>query len=279
MLYALLVVLYGVVQFVDSIEKFGEIVKSITSGSGSPSQLDDIESQLGGLSAQVQGVSVQIAVVLAEIDEILQTDLKNDMSDILTKADDAGIALAEWEKTKDSNQRDYALNISLDGLDSIVEKYNNNAYPGPSMVLVLARLLLQRLAILAVFPKYRTKLDTAQLRTALQYLLTEINAIATPIYTANQVAVSTSVEVVVIPSRPPITRTFYEGRVGYSNVLGDKTFNKSVTAGTLQQVQNDLPPLVAEADQVRAQGLAEDLAYAQVTSLRKVYATAQPLVG
>lgn len=199
-MYAVILVLYGAVQFIDNLVQFGQIVNSITSGSGGDNQLGDIETQLEELSEQVQDDSAKILAAISDSD---QAFFRTTMASMLAHADNAGSALSEWQQTGDPARSEEALNESEAGLSGIVELYNDQAFSGLSMILVLVRILLQRLAVLGVLPNVRTTTDTAQLRAALQFLNADTAAIAAAVEAANQVGVSTTL--VALPYRPPVS--------------------------------------------------------------------------
>ena len=271
-LEGLLLDLYQVVQAVDNLVQFGEIVASISTPDGNAQDLIPIEAALQDLSGQIQQSSTQILAALTTLDQQI---FGANMADKLSYADQSGIALALWEKEQTEPAREQALDTSEAGVAGMVELYGQGVYPGPAMVLVLARILLARLAVLGVFPDARTTADTAQLESALASLTTSTEAIGAQVQAANQVHVTTQHG--TLPGRPPID--FYIVTVLYANLLGDAVYNKSALGRTFADAQAAAQPLLAAASLVEAQGLAEDLDHAQVTSLRKIIETIRPIVG
>jgi hypothetical protein len=62
-------------------------------------------------------------------------------------------------------------------------------------------------------------------------------------------------------------------------MAGDKTYSQSARGSTVAAALQAAQPLIAAADQVRSQGLPEDLKNAQVTSLDQIIQTAEQTVG
>jgi hypothetical protein len=263
--------LYGAIQVVDNLVQFGQIVAGLTPGDD-PQALATIEATLQELGNKIQQYSTQILSALSQIDQHI---FGANMAERLAEADQAGVALALWQKDREDSARQQALDTSEGGLAKVVELYANSVFPGPAMVLVLARVFLARLAVLGVFPTARTGVDTEQLRTALGNLITSTDAIAAQIQAANQVHVTTQHG--TIPGKPPIN--FYIVAVRYVNIIGDKVYNQTVTRPTFWEAQVAAQPLLAAANAVEVEGLADDLDHAQVTRLRKIIETTKPIVG
>jgi hypothetical protein len=133
------------------------------------------------------------------------------------------------------------------------------------------------MAVLNVFPEERATADCQQVQAALQYLIEDVNAIASSIEMDN-VSVNTSFITSPPGVRPPFS--WYEVLISYGNMLGDKSYHKIVMSKTAAGAMQAAQPYIAEAEQVRAQGLADDLAYAQVPELNSIIqGTRQFLLG
>src|ERR671936_44731 len=113
----------------NNLVQFGQLVAGLGSGND-PSLLEAIEAALEGLSSQIHQISSQIFSALSTIEhEIFGTQ----MAALLAYADQAGEALAEWQKNHQDGARQQALNTSESGLTGIVELYSNNVFPGMAM--------------------------------------------------------------------------------------------------------------------------------------------------
>lgn len=263
---AVIEALYALLQVIDNLGQFGQIVGSLAPGSSDETQLQtqlaSVESTLEAADQQIQQYCTQI---LAAISTLSQEVFENQMADELSYADQAGIGLAEWEQSQSSESQDQALTTSEAGLAGMVEEYNNNAYPGPSMMIVLARVTLQRMAVLSIFPSFRAAADNQQVQTALGYLTTSVDAVQAYVQSMNQVHVNSQYHSVQLG-----LHTFYDFwtvTVSYSNMQGNETYNKTVEGSTLQAAMTNAQPLIAAADQAQQAGLASDLAHFGVTGL------------
>ena len=274
---AVIVALYAAIQVIDNLVEFGQDVGTLASGpsSGSEAQLAAVETALEGLAQEVQQCCTQILAALSKLD---QEVFGNQMADELSYADQAGIALAEWEQNQSSAAQEQALNTSEAGLAGMVEEYSNNVYPGTSMMIVLARVMLQRMAVLTIFPTARAGADTQQFATALGYLTASTNTVAAYVQSVNQVHVTSQYVVLTGPTGKPVSH-FYLVAIYYSNMAGDKTYSKAVEGATLQAAMQAAQPYIAEAEGVQAQGLAEDLAHAQVTSMEQIIQAVETFIG
>lgn len=274
---AVIAALYAAVQVIDNLVQFGQAVGTLASGpsSSSEAQLAAVETALEGLGQEVQQCCTQILAALTTLDEEV---FGNQMADELSYADQAGIALAEWEQNQSSAAQEQALNTSEAGLAGMVEEYNNNVYPGTSMMIVLARVMLQRMAVLTIFPTARAAADTQQFVTALGYLTASTNTVAAYVQSANQVHVTSQYVILTGPTGKPIAH-YYLVTIYYSNMEGDKTYSKLVEGATLQAAMQAAQPYIADAEQVQAQGLAEDLAHAQVTSMEQIIQAVETFIG
>lgn len=276
----ILAALYAGIQFIDNLVQFGQIVEGLASPGANTAalahELAVIEAALQGLVGEVQQCSVQILSAISQMDQQI---FGSNMADKLSDADQAGIALALWQQEHADSAEQQALSTSEAGLAELVELYANAVFPAPSMVLVLARVLLSRLAVLGIFPAARTPADTDQLRAALTSLMATTNAIAAQIEAGNQIHVTN--QTTTVPGVPHVhgPLTFTTVTVRYGNVLGDKIYNASVTRLSFQDAQVAAQPLLSAANQAQGQGLAEDLSHAQVLSLRQVIGAIQPVIG
>lgn len=264
---AVLDALYAALQVINNLVQFGQIVGSLTPGSsGDQQQLAEVEADLETLGQEIQQCSSQI---LAALSTLQQEVFANQMADELSYADQAGVALAEWEQNKGSAAQDQALNTSEAGLAGMVEEYANSAYPGPSMMIVLARVILQRMAVLSIFPASRAAADNQQIQSALNYLIAATNYVAAYINSMNQVSVTSREVVITGPTGKPVGH-YYIVVVSYANIEGNVSYSRTAMGGTLQAAMQAAQPLIGQAEQAQAQGLTDDLAYYQVTSMERV---------
>jgi hypothetical protein len=266
---AVIAALYALLQVIDNLGQFGQIVGAIGPDSNQETQL---EAQLAAVESTLETADQEIqqycAQILTALTTLSQEVFENQMADELSFADQAGIALAEWEKNGSSDAQAQALNTSSAGISGVVEEYNNNAYPGPSMMIVLARVTLQRMAVLSIFPSFRATADNQQVQAALGFLTASVDAVQTYVQAMNQVHVNSQYHSVQLG-----LHTFYDFwtvTVSYANIQGNETYNKSVSGTTLQAAMNAAQPLIAQADQDQQAGLASDLAHFGVTGLLAV---------
>ncbi|MGO9077451.1 MAG: hypothetical protein ACLQDY_00185 [Streptosporangiaceae bacterium] len=258
---AVLQALLAVAGIISKLVSFGQ-----DSSSNDQPQLNAIESELEGLAGDIQQYSTQI---LAAISTLSQEVFGNEMAGLLSYADQAGVALAEWEQTQNSESQGQALTASEAGLAGIIEEYNGEVYPATSMMLVMGRVLLSRVAILTIFPSFVTSTDTQQVQTGVGYLSASISPVTAYINSGNQVRVSSQVVNVTTPLGKPGIH-YYVVTVYYANIEGNVTYNKSATGATLAAAMQAAQPLIAQAEQAQAQGLADDLNYYQVTAMDQV---------
>lgn len=264
---AILAAMAALGEVVNNMVQFAQNIGLLLGGDDVAAQLQQIEEQLAGLEAEVQQVSKQILVALAQLDqEVFGTT----MADILADVDAAGVALAEWSQAGDDASRDQALASSQTALATILELYANGVYPPLSMVFVLARGLLQRLAVLAIFKDVASPADIAQLGSAIQEIQAVVNSLVSQITAANQIRSGTQVNTVSVK---PV-RVNYEAYVYYSNISGDKAYNNVTFASTVAAMQASLANMLTAAHAVANQGMQEDLDRAQVPSLSEVVSDA-----
>jgi hypothetical protein len=263
-----LAALFAAIQVIGNLVKFAQTVAPNAFGS-SPSdqaQLTEIESTLEQLDSDIQQYSTQI---LAALSTLSQEVFGNEMAGILSSADEAGINLAEWEQNQSPTAQAQALSTSESGLAQILEEYENNVYPGPSMMLVLARAILSRVAVLQIFSTFRSTSDNEQITSAVQFLTTAVNYVSAYITSMNQVNV-TNREVTVTGATGKPAGHFFTVTVSYSNLEGSVAYNKTAIGATLAAATQAAQPDVAQAEQDQKQGLADDLNYYQVTNIENI---------
>jgi hypothetical protein len=265
---AVLEALYAALQVIVNLVQFGQLVSSGTPSSNpaTQQQLAAVESTLETLGQEIQQYSTQILAALSTLD---QQVFGNQMADMLSYADQAGIALAEWEQSQNSAAQAQALNTSEAGLAGIIEEYNGQVYPDTSMMIVLGRVALQRAAVLSIFPTMRATADNQQIQAAVQYLTASVNPVAAYVNAMNQVQVSSQYVVITGPTDKPVDH-YYIVLVYYTNLEGNETYSKSTMGPTLQAAMQAAQPYITQAEQVQTQGLADDLAYYQVTGIEKI---------
>jgi hypothetical protein len=237
-----------------------------SSSSDDQAQLNAIETDLEQLAGDIQQYSTQI---LAALSTLSQEVFGNEISGLLSYADQAGVALAEWEQTQNPASQSQALNTSEAGLAGIAEEYNGQVYPVTSMMLVLGRILLSRVNILIVFPSFVTSTDTQQVQTGVGYLTQSIAPLTAYINSMNQVTVTNREVIITGPTGKPVEH-YYIVTVSYANIERNMAYIESANGATLAAAMQAAQPLIAQAEQAQAQGLSDDLAYYQVTAMDQV---------
>ncbi len=237
-----------------------------SSSSDDQAQLNAIETDLEQLAGDIQQYSTQI---LAALSTLSQEVFGNEISGLLSYADQAGVALAEWEQTQNPASQSQALNTSEAGLAGIAEEYNGQVYPVTSMMLVLGRILLSRVNILIVFPSFVTSTDTQQVQTGVGYLTQSIAPLTAYINSMNQVTVTNREVIITGPTGKPVEH-YYIVTVSYANIERNVAYIESANGATLAAAMQAAQPLIAQAEQAQAQGLSDDLAYYQVTAMDQV---------
>src|ERR1700722_20072592 len=172
---------------------------SSSSNSSESAQLDQIQQSLAAESAQITKYCTEIA---AQIETLDQEVFANTMSGILGNVDASAVALAEWHQNQDATPPTEALDSSLLALSTISEEYANGAYPGSSMLMVLARAILARLGVLATFSDVPTPTDTAQLQNALTLLQSNTGAFDEQLVNENEVHTTYTTQWLPVP--PPV---------------------------------------------------------------------------
>src|ERR1700694_1962939 len=120
-MWGALTALYEAAQVVMGLVRFAETVFGLASPSNSVT-LAEIEAELEAQSEEIRQYSAQI---LAAISQINQEILGEKMAEELAHADEAGVALALWEKDHEDSARQQALDTSESGLAGMVELYTN----------------------------------------------------------------------------------------------------------------------------------------------------------
>jgi hypothetical protein len=268
--------LFAMMGAILTLVNFGKLVESISNGPSDVPGLVASEKDLEILSDVVQQNSTEILAAISNLD---RQEFLAKMAVIMADADQAGDAMSEWNDTRDPTRRASVLDTSEAGLTNILELYRNRVYPGESMVVVLARLLLTRLATFSAFEGMRSDTDTKELQDALNYLSQSTESIAAWIQAQNQVHVSNSTIVHQGNLRTPGWIS-YIVTVTYANIRGDVTYKGGAASETSQEdAQAKAQPSIAAANQASAQGLSEDLDYAQVTKLREIIQAISPVIG